>query len=283
MSRLHWWGLGGFSLCVLLGVFWFLRISHSSDHEIDCEDTVSLSDCAAKTSRVSESLSVSSRPLKKPLLASSSSSSTIPLVAELPSIILQKYAVLYSNLSLNENQKNAMTQLLLQREGLLSAPFYDGRSNEAEVESNLKKRDQQIAELDEKIHQLLSGDDVKKYELLKDSTYEQAQLNSVYELMGDASAIAADTKNRLLLSKMEQKQLAMVQIQASLNNIANAAVGSRAFLIKQLREKLIEQQKEFFLAAKPMLLNDQFDLLKDYEQQAFDERWTEISAGFPAE
>ena len=254
------------------------------------------SDCSLRGQVVScqpaSSLSSSSRMPSSSLKSGySSSSRQSEAIADVASIehtdvqkaVVEKYAILFSLLQLSEQGQHKLHDLLLKREQILSSQFYDARSNDAEVAANLRKRDEDVAELDRNIEMLLSETDIQKYRLLKDSTYEQAQLNGFYELAGADTNLAAENKERLLLAKLEQKQSAARELDVALGNINNAASSTRPYLIEKVHQRLIEEKETYLNSAKALLTEDQFNLLREYEQQLFDERWRDIKAGFASE
>jgi hypothetical protein len=203
--------------------------------------------------------------------------------ANLKSVVTQKYGILFSLLQMSEQTQQSLQNLLLKREQVLSSQFYDSRSNEAEVAANLAKRDEDVAAIDREIEALFSEADIKKYHLLKDSTYEQAQMNGFYELAGAENNLPAENKEKLLLAKLEQKQFTSNLVDSAGGNIKNAASGTRPYLIEKMHQSLIDEKETYLRNAKALLNEEQFSVLRDYEQQLFDERWRDIAAGLVPE
>lgn len=275
---------------VVLGGALYFYMSESlipSRSQSDCSTTTGAVSCEPATS-VFQSVHSSSSSHKPSYSAKSRQASTSSVASDsqqvnLESVVTQKYAILFSLLHMSAQAQHGVHSLLLKREQVLSSQFYDSRSNEAEIAANLGKRDEDIAEIDRNIEALLSETDIKKYHLLKDSTYEQAQMNSFYELAGAENNLPAENKDRLLLAKLEQKQSAAHLLDNASDNIKNAASGTRPYLIEKMHQSLIDEKETYLLNAKALLNEDQFNLLCDYEQQLFDERWQDIAAGLASE
>jgi hypothetical protein len=248
---------------------------------ISCQSVTSADQSAASlaSSSTSQKPSYSASPQQA---ATSSDVSDFQLV-NLESVVTQKYAIMFSLLPMSVQAQDSFHHLLLKREQLLSSQFYDARSNEAEVAANLRERDEGVAEIDHRIEALLSEENVNKYHLLKDSTYEQAQMNSFYELAGAENSLAAENKDRLLLVKLEQKQAVSRVSESASDTIKNAAPDTRSYLIEKMHKSLLDAKDAYLRNAKTLLNEDQFNLLRDYEQQLFDERWQDITAGLALE
>lgn len=215
--------------------------------------------------------------------ANVSSVASDPHEVNLKSVVTQKYGILFSFLQMSEQAKQGMQNLLLKREQVLSSQFYDSRSNEAEIAANLVKRDEDVAAIDRDIEALLSETDIRKYHLLKDSTYEQAQMNGFYELAGAENNLPAEKKEKLLLAKLEQKQFTTNLLDSAGGNIKNAASSTRPYLVEKMHQSLIDEKETYLRNAKALLNEEQFNVLRDYEQQLFDERWRDIAAGLTSE
>jgi hypothetical protein len=259
----------------------------SSQSPLSCSAAVDAAKCQSATPHFQSAHSSSSN--QKPNHsasshhASASSLTSGPHEENLKSTVTQKYAILFSLLQMSEQTQHSLQSLLLKREQVLSSQFYDARSNEAEIAANLGKRAEDVAAIDRNIEALLSEADVKKYHLLKDSTYEQAQMNGFYELAGAENNLPAENKERLLLAKLEQKQFTINLVDSASGNIKNAALSTRPYLIEKMHQRLIDEKETYLHNAKALLNEDQFNVLRDYEQQLFDERWKDITAGFATE
>jgi hypothetical protein len=167
---------------VILGgaLYFYMHESLSSSQSpSSCSAAVDAAKCQSATSQFQRTHSSSSG--QKPNYSTSSRQANTSSVASdhqeinLKSVVTQKYAILFSLLQMSDQTQHSLQSLLLKREQVLSSQFYDARSNEAEVAANLVKRDEDVAAIDRDIEALLSETDVKKYHLLKDSTYEQAK------------------------------------------------------------------------------------------------------------
>lgn len=233
------------------------------------------------SSSVHQSLKISAPPTSVPVLEEGFSAEAQQ--QNLENLAEQKYSILFSMLEMSAQTQQALRAQLFLREQILSSPFYDASSNEAEVAANLNKREADIDEIDRDIEKLFSEADVKKYRLLKDSSYEQALMNSFYELANAESSLSTEYKNKMLLAKLEQKQSTAHLLDGASVNIKNASPDTRAYLIEKTRQAMVSEKEAYLRSARGLLSDEQFDVLQDYEQQLFDERWQDIYSGFTAE
>lgn len=194
---------------------------------------------------------------------------------DIPSYIQAKYEILFTALELSSADQKNLMRLLATREKILSKPFYDGRSNSAEIEENLRQRDQDVVAIETEISHMLTAEDVRKFQLLKDSTYEQSQLNGFYQVAG-VESLPADYKMQLLLGKLEEKQNWDDITASESDRISEAAPTNKPYLIAKVRDAFIARQEHYLQIARAGLNAEQFELLREYEQQLFDERWNDL-------
>jgi hypothetical protein len=178
-------------------------------------------------------------------------------------------------LQLTPTVRARLQDFLREREAIAGRSFYDAGNNAAEIAENLRQRELDVADVDERIAQLLTDEDAKKYALLKDSTYEQALLEDFYRVAG-MDAAPEQQKLNLLLSKLEQKQKVAALVADASEQIAHAAPTTRIFLIEQAHTAFFAAQEDYLLMAKTGMSDEQFALLRDYEQQLSDERWQDL-------
>jgi len=201
----------------------------------------------------------------------------LPFLSENQSddLVQQKYAILFSALQLSPVTRGQLQIFLREREAIAGRSFYDASSNSAEIAENLRRRELDLAEMDERIAQLLTSEDAKKYALLKDSAYEQALLNGFYQVAGMES-VPEQQKLGLLLNKLAQKQNMAELVAVANEQIANAAPATKRFLIEKTHEALITGQEDYLRLARAGLSDEQFELLQHYEQQLLEERWRDL-------
>ncbi len=192
----------------------------------------------------------------------------------------QKYSLLFKSLNLSKQDQDKVRELLLERERILNMSSVGYFTSEADIKLNIEKQQQLVGQIDHKIAQLLKPDEVKKYGLLKDSAYEQFQMNSFYDQLGDKNSLNEEKKTTLLLSKLEQKQAFANLVQNSANDIAGASSDEKKFLADKMYEALHDYKDNYLRTAKENLSEDQFNILSDYEQKQFDEIWQSLQAGW---
>jgi hypothetical protein len=195
----------------------------------------------------------------------------------------QKYSILFKTLTLSKQDQEKMRELLMERERVLGSSSVGYFTSEADIKLNIEKQQELVSQIDNQIAQLLKPDEVKKYELLKDSSYEQFQMNSFYDRLGDKGTLSEQKKNTLLLSKLEQKQAFANLLQNSANDIAGASPEEKKFLADKMHEALHDYKDNYLLTAKANLTEEQFNTLREYEQQQFDEIWQSLQAGWQIE
>ena len=195
----------------------------------------------------------------------------------------QKYSILFKTLTLSKQDQEKMRDLLMERERVLGTSSVGYFTSEADIKLNIEKQQELVSQIDHQIAQLLKPDEVKKYELLKDSAYEQFQMNSFYDRLGDKGSLSEQKKNTLLLSKLEQKQAFAHLLQNSADDIAGASTEEKKFLADKMHEALHDYKDNYLRTAKANLSEEQFNILREYEQQQFDEIWQSLQAGWQIE
>lgn len=195
----------------------------------------------------------------------------------------QKYSILFKTLTLSKQDQEKMREMLMERERVLGSSSVGYFTSEADIKLNIEKQQELVSQIDQQIAQLLKPEEVKKYELLKDSSYEQFQMNSFYDRLGDKGSLSEQKKNTLLLSKLEQKQAFSNLLQNSANDITGASPEEKKFLADKMHEALHDYKDSYLLTAKANLTEEQFNVLREYEQQQFDEIWQSLQAGWQIE
>lgn len=195
----------------------------------------------------------------------------------------QKYAILFNTLPLSKQEQTAMRKLLMERERILNTSSVSYFSTEADIKTNIETQQTLVTNVDRQITQLLRPEDAHKYQLLKDSAYEQFQMNSFYDQLGDKAAVNEATRNNLLLSKLEQKQAFAQQLQHSADAIASASPEEKKYLAEKMREALHDYKDNYLRNAKASLNEEQFNALREYEQNQFNEIWQSLQAGWQIE
>jgi hypothetical protein len=192
----------------------------------------------------------------------------------------QKYALLFKSLGLSKQDQEKMRELLLERERILNNSTVGYFTSEADIKLNIEKQQEMAGKIDRKIAQMLKPDEVKKYELLKDSAYEQFQMNAFYDQLGDKNTLSDEKKTTLLLSKLEQKKSFSDLLQRSADDIAGASPEEKKFLADKMHEALHDYKDNYLRTAKENLTEEQFNVLREYEQNQFNEIWQSLQAGW---
>lgn len=196
----------------------------------------------------------------------------------------KKYALLMSRLGLAGQARDALQELLFQREQILGASSIGYYSSQADTEEAIRKQQESLAEIDSQIALLLnSPDDRKTYDLLKDSAYEQYQMNNFFDQVQADSPIPTEKRDLLLLSKLEQKQEFSRYLETTGQTIANASVEEKPFLIEKAHEALHDYKDSYLATARANLNQAQYDALREHEQKHFDEMWESLKAGWGAQ
>ncbi|HCS64761.1 MAG TPA: hypothetical protein DIW64_12190 [Cellvibrio sp.] len=196
----------------------------------------------------------------------------------------KKYSLLMSQLGLAGQARTQLQELLLQREQILGATSIGYYSSQAETEEAIRKQQESLAEIDRQIAQLLSTpEDRTTYELLKDSAYEQYQMNNFFDQMQAESPIPPEKRDALLISKLEQKQEFTRYLETTGQTIMNAPEGEKPFLIEKAQEALQDYKNNYLATARATLNEAQFETLRDHEQKHFDEMWESLKAGWGAQ
>lgn len=196
----------------------------------------------------------------------------------------KKYSLLMSQLGLAGQSRSQLQELLLQREQILGATSIGYYSSQADTEEAIRKQQESLAEIDRQIAQLLSSpEDVATYELLKDSAYEQYQMNNFFDQAQANSPIPTEKRDLLLLSKLEQKQKFSRYLETTGQTIANASAEEKPFLIEKAHEALHDYKDNYLATARENLNQAQYDALREHEQKHFDEMWQSLKAGWGAQ
>ncbi len=196
----------------------------------------------------------------------------------------KKYSLLMSRLGLSGLAQSELQSLLEQREQILNASSIGYYSSQKEIEEAVNRQQQGLGDIDRQIAQLLSSpEDRKTYDLLKDSAYEQYQMNNFFDEAQGSSPIPTEKREALLNSKLEQKQEFMRYMEASGSSIQNASTEEKPFLIEKAHEALHDYKDNFLNNARANLTPDQYDALREREQKQFDEMWESLKAGWGAQ
>lgn len=195
----------------------------------------------------------------------------------------QKYAIIFPGLSLPRADEDKLRQLLIDRERVLGTSTVGYHSSQKEIEESIRQQQELIAEIDGRIADLLGPEDAQQYELLKDSSYEQYQMNSFYEQLGGRVDVSADNQRALLMTKLEHKQNFNRQLQEATAYLENASAEDRSAAERKMQEALNQYKENYLRDARSLLTDEQFSVLSEYEQMQFEEMWSSLEAGWRAQ
>ena len=195
----------------------------------------------------------------------------------------QKYSIIFPGLSLPHEDEEKFRQLLVDRERVLGTSTVGYHSSQQEIEDSIRQQQALLAEIDGRIADLLGPEEAQQYELLKDSSYEQHQLNSFYEQLGGRGTLSQDNQRALLMAKLEQKQQFTSQLQEATAYLNNASAEERSNAEKKMQAALERYKENYLREARSLLTDEQFNALSEYEQMQFEEMWSSLEAGWRAQ
>ncbi|MGM8227193.1 hypothetical protein ACSV5M_11455 [Cellvibrio sp. ARAG 10.3] len=195
----------------------------------------------------------------------------------------QKYSIIFPGLSLPHEDEEKFRQLLVDRERVLGTSTVGYHSSQQEIEDSIRQQQALLAEIDGRIADLLGPEEAQQYELLKDSSYEQHQMNSFYEQLGGRGTLSQDNQRALLMAKLEQKQQFTSQLQEATAYLNNASAAERNNAEKKMQEALERYKENYLREARSFLTDEQFNALSEYEQMQFEEMWSSLEAGWRAQ
>lgn len=193
----------------------------------------------------------------------------------------RKYSLLMSRLGLSGQLQTELQQLLAQREQLMNASSIGYYSSQAEIEEAVQRQQEGLAEIDRRITQMLhSPEDRKTYELLKDSAYEQYQMNNFFDQVQGGVTIPPEKRNALVISKLEQRQEFFRFMETTGASIQQASAEEKPFLVEKAHQALHDYKDNFLDNARANLTPEQFDALREQEQKQVEEMWQSLKAGW---
>lgn len=195
----------------------------------------------------------------------------------------QKYSIIFPGLSLPHEDEETFRQLLVDRERVLGTSTVGYHSSQQEIEDSIRQQQALLAEIDGRIADLLGPEEAQQYELLKDSSYEQHQMNSFYEQLGGRGTLSQDNQRTLLLAKLEHKQQFTSQLQEATAYLNNASAEERSNAEKKMQAALERYKENYLREARSLLTDEQFNALSEYEQMQFEEMWSSLEAGWRAQ
>ncbi|HSX85098.1 MAG TPA: hypothetical protein VLE50_06800 [Cellvibrio sp.] len=195
----------------------------------------------------------------------------------------QKYSIIFPGLSLPHEDEEKLRQLLVDRERVLGTSTVGYHSSQKEIEESIRQQQELLAEIDGRIADLLGPEEAQEYELLKDSSYEQHQMNSFYDQLGGRNSLSNDNQRALLITKLEHKKNFNTQLQEATAYLNNASPEERTNAEKKMQDALNQYKENYLREARSILTEEQFNVLSEYEQMQFEEMWSSLEAGWRAQ
>lgn len=195
----------------------------------------------------------------------------------------QKYSMIFPGLSLTHQDEEALRQLLVDRERVLGTSTVGYHSSQEEIEKSIRQQQELLAEIDGRIAQLLGPEEAAQYDLLKDSSYEQHQMNNFYDQLGGKNSVSTDNQRALLMTKLEQKNHFNRALQEATTYMQSAPAVERKNAEKKMQDALIQYKDNYLREARQLLTDEQFQVLSEYEQMQFEEMWRSLEAGWQAQ
>jgi hypothetical protein len=195
----------------------------------------------------------------------------------------QKYSMIFPGLSLTHQDEEALRQLLVERERVLGTSTVGYHSSQEEIEKSIRQQQELLAEIDGRIAQLLGPEEAAQYDLLKDSSYEQHQMNNFYDQLGGKNSVSSDNQRALLMTKLEQKNHFNRALQEATAYMESAPAEERKNAEKKMQDALMQYKDNYLREARQLLTDEQFQVLSEYEQMQFEEMWSSLEAGWQAQ
>lgn len=196
--------------------------------------------------------------------------------------ILLKYAILLDSLALPADAMNQLTQLLVEREKIMSSGGVVALSDN-EVADYIDRKQQSLRDIDLNIQTMLSDSEMATFDLLKDSAYEQVQLNSFFDALPDGENLGQSIRRELVIHKLETRQRFFTDLAGLGEQIKTSDGDIKNQLIEQLRESLHAYKDDYLTLARSLLSETQFAELREVEQKTANEMWQSLLAGWEVE
>lgn len=192
----------------------------------------------------------------------------------------QKYSLLMAKLKLSSLEQENVKELLISREKIINSSGVGHFSSAQDIQLFIKNQQSALADIDKNMSSILSKDDFNTYDLLKDSSYEQFQMNNFYSQLGEGVNVSEEVQTELLLSKLEQKKVFFYELEGLSQDIKNSSSEEKQYFIDQAHKTLHNYKDEYLRNARLTLTDVQFSELREFEKKHFDEMWESLAAGW---
>lgn len=192
----------------------------------------------------------------------------------------KKYSLLMAKLKLSSLEQENVKELLISREKIINSNGVGHFSSDQDIQLFIKNQQSALADIDNNMSSILSKDDFNTYDLLKDSSYEQFQMNNFYSQLGEGVNVSEEVQTELLLSKLEQKKVFFYELEGLSRDIKNSSSEEKQYFIDQAHKTLHNYKDEYLRNARLTLTDVQFSELREFEKKHFDEMWESLAAGW---
>lgn len=183
-------------------------------------------------------------------------------------IVDKKYALFLPDLTLPQNEMEALKKLLAAREAVLNKTTASYYTTEEELARNVEQQQQALESIDKEVAAVLPQEEYENYRLLKDSGFEQYQQKQFNRALAPESQLDNIQQRSLLLAKLKNKD--SFNNQLSLANQLAKDGGAAAQDGKQLIMSALDSYSQnYFAEAKSVLTQEQYNALVEYESQQF--------------
>jgi len=189
--------------------------------------------------------------------------------------VQQKYRILLNQVD-SQNQEDVLN-LLEERERILNMVSHGYFTKPIDSEFYLEQRDARLAEIDESLEDLIPVDKVEEYDLLKDSGFEQFQLQTFDGELPAKHFLNEFQVENLLIAKLRYKATFKKNVQSASGLIDS---GSKQAGFDELKSA-VENYKEGYLAEARSLLDDvQYQRLRQFDEESFYEILSSLTAPY---
>jgi hypothetical protein len=194
----------------------------------------------------------------------------------------QKYADMFPELSLSRSDEDKLKKLLLDRESILGLSAVSYYADETAIKDNAEQQQVLLAGIDNKISALLDSDDYYRYELLKDSGFEQYQMKRFSSGLPEGEQLNREQERALLLAKLKNKKIFENTLKTASYNRSSASQTGREQARVFMEDTLNNYKNNFLQEARLFLTEQQYRQLRDHEAQQFNEMRQSLNAELTA-
>lgn len=182
----------------------------------------------------------------------------------------EKYKELlnYLDFSSSLEGKNKLLSLLEKRE--LAESGYSIEGDFLDVDKSFTNRAQYLDDIDAEIINNLSAEDREKYQVLKNSSAQQAQLEDFYQLYPKSANISSEHKTKLLYEKARFDLRLADSISIDKALIDDVSKTNKESLVKSKKTELLSQQDAYLKQVEELLPEEDVEMFKFAERETLE-------------